>query len=55
MAPPPPIRPARAGDAPGIVALIGRVFEEYGFVWHAATEVPDLLDAFPGPYAAPAG
>ena len=37
------------------MALIGRVFEEYGFVWDPPAEVPDLLDGFPGRYAAPAG
>jgi GNAT superfamily N-acetyltransferase len=38
------IEPARAGDAPAIVALIGRVFDEYHFIWNPATEVPDLFD-----------
>jgi GNAT superfamily N-acetyltransferase len=38
------IEPARAADAPGIIALIGRVFAEYQFIWNPATEVPDLFD-----------
>ena len=38
------IESARAEDAPGIIALIGRVFAEYNFVWNPATEVPDLFD-----------
>jgi GNAT superfamily N-acetyltransferase len=51
---PPPITPATAGDVPGVVALIGRVFAEYGFVYDPAAEVPDLL-AFAQHYAPPAG
>lgn len=35
--------PARPGDVPAVVRLIGRVFEEYGFVYDPAVEVPDLL------------
>jgi hypothetical protein len=31
-------------DAPGVIALIGRVFAEYGFVYEGSTEVPDLRD-----------
>jgi len=38
------IEPARAADAPGVIALIGRVFAEYGFSWDPSFEVPDLLD-----------
>jgi GNAT superfamily N-acetyltransferase len=38
------IEPARASDAPAVIALIGRVFAEYNFVWTPATEVPDLFD-----------
>lgn len=41
-------------DVPGIVALIGRVFAEYDFVFVAADEVPDLLD-FTRHYAPPHG
>ena len=37
------LEPARAEDAAHVIALIGRVFAEYGFVWEAATEVPDLF------------
>jgi GNAT superfamily N-acetyltransferase len=38
------IEPARATDAPSVIALVGRVFAEYGFSWDPATEVPDLFD-----------
>jgi GNAT superfamily N-acetyltransferase len=38
------IEPARAADAPAVIALIGRVFAEYGFSWDPSTEVPDLHD-----------
>jgi GNAT superfamily N-acetyltransferase len=38
------IEPARAADAPAVIALIGRVFAEYGFSWDPSTEVPDLFD-----------
>ena len=38
------IEPARAADAPAVIALIGRVFAEYDFRWDPAVEVPDLLD-----------
>jgi len=38
------IEPARAADASGVIALIGRVFDEYDFIWNPATEVPDLFD-----------
>jgi GNAT superfamily N-acetyltransferase len=38
------IEPARETDAPAVIALIGRVFVEYGFIWNPATEVPDLHD-----------
>ena len=48
------IRPGSRDDAPGVVALIGRVFAEYGFVWEPAVEVPDLL-AFDAHYAPPRG
>ena len=48
------ISPATAADAPGIVALIGRVYAEYGFVWDPRIEVPDLFD-FEAHYAPPCG
>lgn len=48
------IEPARPSDVPAIVALIGRVFAEYGFSWDPALEVPDLLD-FDRRYAGSAG
>jgi putative acetyltransferase len=50
----PTIRPGTRDDAPGVVALIGRVFVEYGWIWDPPTEVPDLLD-FDAHYAAPHG
>ncbi|MCI0547873.1 MAG: GNAT family N-acetyltransferase [Candidatus Rokubacteria bacterium] len=37
-----------------MIALIGRVFEEYGFVYEPAVEVPDLL-ALERHYAPPRG
>ncbi len=50
----PAISPATAADVPAIVALIGRVYAEYGFVYDPRTEVPDLF-AFDAHYAAPHG
>jgi GNAT superfamily N-acetyltransferase len=41
-------------DAPGVIALIGRVFAEYGFIYDPPTEVPDLR-AFDRHYQAPKG
>ena len=46
--------PAERGDVAGVIALIGRVYAEYGFVWDPVVEVPDLFD-FGGHYDAPAG
>lgn len=37
-----------------MIALIGRVYAEYGFVYDPAIEVPDLLD-FPAHYESPRG
>jgi GNAT superfamily N-acetyltransferase len=37
------IVPATRTDAPDVIALIGRVFVEYGWIWNPAAEVPDLL------------
>jgi N-acetylglutamate synthase-like GNAT family acetyltransferase len=48
------MRPATRDDVAGVIALIGRVFAEYGFVYDPATEVPDLLH-FERHYAAPHG
>lgn len=48
------MEPADARDTPGVIRLIGRVFEEYGFVFDPAQEVPDLL-AFDRHYAPPGG
>src|SRR5262249_58199618 len=45
---------AGSEDVGGVIALIGRVFTEYGFVFDAAVEVPDLL-AFASHYAPPHG
>jgi O-acetylserine/cysteine efflux transporter len=45
---------ASRADAPGVVALIGRVYAEYGFVYEPAIEVPDLF-RFDEHYAAPRG
>jgi GNAT superfamily N-acetyltransferase len=33
---------ATRADAAGVIALVGRVFAEYGFVYDPAVEVPDL-------------
>jgi O-acetylserine/cysteine efflux transporter len=49
-----PVAPASRADAPGVVALIGRVYAEYGFVYEPAIEVPDLF-RFDEHYAAPRG
>ena len=48
------IEPARPADAPAVIALIGRVFAEYDFIWDPATEVPDLFQ-MEQRYAGPAG
>jgi GNAT superfamily N-acetyltransferase len=48
------IEPAAAADVADVVRLIGRVFDEYGFVFDPAAELPDLL-AFERHYAAPRG
>ena len=49
----PTIVPATRADAPGVIALIGRVFAEYGWIWDPAAEVPDLLRWTP--YEPPGG
>jgi GNAT superfamily N-acetyltransferase len=51
---PPAITPATAADVPGVMALIGRVYAEYGFVYEPRVEVPDLFD-FDAHYAPPRG
>ncbi len=48
------IERAEAVDAPAVVDLIGRVFDEYAFVWEPRTEVPDLF-AFERHYAGDTG
>jgi RimJ/RimL family protein N-acetyltransferase len=50
----PTIRPGTHDDAAGVVALIGQVFAEYGWIWDPPSEVPDLLD-FDAHYAPPYG
>ena len=52
--PPLVFEPGTAADAAAVVRLIGRVFEEYGFVFDPAVEVPDL-QAFDRHYAPPRG
>ena len=37
------IEPATSADAPAVIDLIGRVFEEYAFVFDPAVELPDLF------------
>lgn len=41
------IVPATRADAPDVIALIGRVFVEYGWIWDPAAEVRDLLQWTP--------
>jgi O-acetylserine/cysteine efflux transporter len=50
----PTVSPATRADMPGVVALIGRVFAEYRFVYDPAIEVPDLL-RFEAHYQPPRG
>src|SRR4051812_14305224 len=38
------IRPATLSDAEAAIRLIERVYGEYGFIFVAADETPDLLD-----------
>ncbi len=38
-------RPARAEDVPGIIALVGEIFEEYGFTLNVEADEPRLLEA----------
>ena len=45
---------ATPADAAGVIALIGRVFAEYGFVYDPAVEVADLL-RFRAHYEPPRG
>jgi GNAT superfamily N-acetyltransferase len=54
VTPPSAVVTATRADAAGVIALIGRVYAEYGFVWDATIEVPDLLD-FDTRYGAPRG
>lgn len=48
------IEPGSAADAPAVIRLLGRVFDEYGFIFEPMTEVPDLLE-FERHYAVPHG
>jgi GNAT superfamily N-acetyltransferase len=50
----PTVTPATPADIPGVIALIGRVYAEYGFGWDPAVEVPDLL-RWDAHYAPPHG
>lgn len=50
----PDIRAGTARDAAAVVGLIGRVFQEYGWIWDPPREVPDLL-AFEAHYVEPRG
>ena len=50
----PTLSPATRADAPAVIALVGRVYAEYGFIYDPATEVPDLL-SFDEHYAPPGG
>lgn len=52
--PEPLIVPATVADVPGVVALIGRVYGEYGFVYEPRVELPDLFD-FDAHYVPPRG
>jgi putative acetyltransferase len=45
---------ATSADAPDVMALMARIWEEYAFVWEPATEVPDLY-RFDEHYASPVG
>ena len=48
------LSPANRADAHAVIALIGRVYAEYGFMYDPALEVPDLLN-FAAHYEAPRG
>jgi GNAT superfamily N-acetyltransferase len=48
------IVPATRADTEGVIALIGRVYAEYGFIYDPPTEVPDLL-RFEAHYEPPRG
>ena len=48
------IEPAIAVDAPAVIRLISRVYDEYGFIFEPTEELPDLL-AFTQHYVAPHG
>jgi GNAT superfamily N-acetyltransferase len=48
------VSPADRGAVPGVIALIGRVYAEYGFVFDPAAEVSDLV-GFERHYAPPQG
>jgi len=46
--------PATRADAPDVIALMARIWEEYEFIWDPPTEVPDLFH-FDEHYAPPHG
>jgi len=54
LEPLPAVSSATRADAPGVIALMGRVYAEYGFVYEPVREVPDLFD-FGRHYEAPGG
>jgi putative acetyltransferase len=45
---------ASPADAPAVIRLVGRVYEEYGFIFEPTDELPDLL-AFTQHYVVPYG
>jgi GNAT superfamily N-acetyltransferase len=45
---------ASAAEVPAVISLIGRVYNEYGFIFEPAEELPDLL-AFARHYCVPHG
>ena len=46
--------PATGMDAPDVIALLARIWEEYAFIWAPEIEFPDLF-AFDEHYAPPHG
>lgn len=46
--------PATVADAPEVIELLARIWEEYAFIWDPVTEVPDLF-RFDAHYAPPYG
>jgi putative acetyltransferase len=46
--------PASSAEAPEVIALLARIWEEYDFIWAPEIEFPDLF-SFDAHYAPPAG